>query len=574
MSDAENIKGRAKGGKATANKLTPEERSERARNAAAKRWAKKKEPVPDIKRGLSPGMAAARNKALEVVKEKPKFAPPAIMAGVIPPGQKSAIAMDYAPGVYEFANSMWGSSNFQPFPGYPYLAGLTTRPEYRAFADTMSSELTREWIKFKGANDIEGDAAHEQDQTRIPQLEEAVKRFNLQGIFKTAAMHDCFFGRAQIMAKIRGADEKTPLILSPKTVKQGSLEGFTAIEAMWTTPSAYNAIDPTANDFYKPREWFVLGRPVHASRIQTIITRPLPDMLKPAYNFSGMSMSQLAEPYVNNWLRTRQSVADLVNNFSITALKTNMAQVLQGDCDGSDVFARADLFTLTRSNRGLMLLDKESEELDQVNTPLSGLHELQAQALEQLCVVSRQPSVILTGVSPSGLNASSDGEIRAFYDWIASQQNAFWRHPLEICIKLIMLDLWGEIDESITFEFNPLWQISAKEESEIRNNNANAAAIYMDRGVLDAEEVRENLASDPNSGYSGIDISDLPEQPEEIDPLNNPDADLSDFGNPAAQDKSVSEKQRKAMQAAAHGKSTIGIPTEVGKEFVKKDEES
>jgi hypothetical protein len=33
----------------------------------------------------------------------------------------------------------------------------------------------------------------------------------------------------------------------------------------------------------------------------------------------------------------------------------------------------------------------------------------------------------------------------------------------------------------------------------------------------------------------------------------------------------VSEKQRKAMAAAAHGKSTIGIPAKVGKEFIKAD---
>lgn len=33
----------------------------------------------------------------------------------------------------------------------------------------------------------------------------------------------------------------------------------------------------------------------------------------------------------------------------------------------------------------------------------------------------------------------------------------------------------------------------------------------------------------------------------------------------------VSEKQRRAMQAAAHGKSTIGIPKKVGKEFSSAD---
>ncbi len=34
----------------------------------------------------------------------------------------------------------------------------------------------------------------------------------------------------------------------------------------------------------------------------------------------------------------------------------------------------------------------------------------------------------------------------------------------------------------------------------------------------------------------------------------------------------VSEAQRRAMEAAAHGKSNIGIPKTVGQEFAKADE--
>lgn len=37
---------------------------------------------------------------------------------------------------------------------------------------------------------------------------------------------------------------------------------------------------------------------------------------------------------------------------------------------------------------------------------------------------------------------------------------------------------------------------------------------------------------------------------------------------------SVSDKQRRAMQAAAHGKSTLGIPKKVGQEFVKADKKA
>jgi hypothetical protein len=251
----------------------------------------------------------------------------------------------------------------------------------------------------------------------------------------------------------------------------------------------------------------MLGQEVHASRLMTVVTRPLPDILKPAFNFAGMSLSQLAEPYVDNWLRTRQSVSDLLNNFSITALATSMDQVLQGEDDGADLMSRAELFTAMRSNKGLMLLDKDREELVQINTPLSGLHELQAQSQEQMCSVSRMPAIVLTGISPSGLNASSDGEIRIFYDWIAAQQEAHWREPLEVILKAVQLSLFGEIDPDIGFTFVPLYQMTPKEESEIRLSDSQADCAYIAAGVVDPSEVRERLARDPNGGYQGLDTS-------------------------------------------------------------------
>ena len=261
----------------------------------------------------------------------------------------------------------------------------------------------------------------------------------------------------------------------------------------------------------------MLGREVHASRLMTIVTRPMPDIMKPAFNFAGISLSQLAEPYVNNWLRTRQSVADLINNFSITAIATDMNQALNGG-EGDDVdpiLARANLFTAMRSNNGLMLFDKEREELMQLNVPLGGLHELQAQSQEHMCTVSRIPAIILTGISPSGLNASSEGEIRVFYDWVSAQQEAYWREPLETILKVVQLSLFGEISPDIELAFNPLHQITEKEAAEVRYQNAQTAEIYIASGIVSAEEERERLARDVESGYQSLDISRIPVVEEE-----------------------------------------------------------
>lgn len=427
--------------------------------------------------------------------------PPELLAGVVPAGTKPLIAMD-APA-YSYAHS-----NFRDvagFPGYPYLSMLATRAEYRAFASTLATERTREWIVLNSS-----DTAGEGTKKKITELTQKIKEVGLQKVMRRAAEHDSLFGVGPIFIKIKGHDPETPLVLDPRTIARDSFDSVVNVEPIWITPSAYNALDPTAPDFYKPSKFFMLGKQVHASRLMRVITRELPDMLKPAFNFGGMSLSQLAEPYVDNWLRTRQSVADLINNFSIVALSTSMEQVLSGDDDGTDLFKRAALFTATRSNKGVMLLDKDRETLEQLAVPLGSLDKLQAQSQEHMCSVSRTPAIVLTGISPSGLNASSEGEIRAFYDWTSAQQEAYDREPIETVIKVLQLSMYGVIDPDITVTFQPLYQMTPKELAEIRTANSTTDGNYIDRGVLDPMEVRDKLARDPESGYQGLEVNAEP----------------------------------------------------------------
>lgn len=479
-------------------------------------FRKPESPAPPEKRRVS-RRAVAR--ASESTKAKVKLSAADVMRGVVPANTKPAIAMDsnllQFPSVY--LGSAYGSE--VAFPGFPYLAALTTRAEFRQIVTSFSTEMTREWIKLSGS-----ETASDSTKEKIADLKTAIDDLGLRDVIRTAIEHDGFYGRAQVFINIRGHKADTPLIVSSKTVKKGDKFTIRAIEAMWTTPVSYNASDPTQDDFYKPPAWFMLGTKVDSTRLQTIITRPVSDMLKPAFNFAGMSLSQLTEPYVDNWLRTRQSVSDLISNFSILVLKTAMEAVLQSGDDGSDLFERAKLFTEARDNKGLMLIDKDREELEQLSVPLAGLDKLQAQAQEHMCSVSRLPAIILTGISPTGLNASSEGEIRVFYDYIAAQQE-LWRKLIALIIDILQLTMYGEIDPDISFDFVPLYQMSSKELADVRTANATTAGTLIDRGVIAPEEERERLARDPESGYDGLNLdpSKLPTPPEQQQNEENPD---------------------------------------------------
>jgi len=460
-------------------------------------------------------------------REHKRYEPP---KGVIPEAIRSAVlAMDSTP--YSEINDAyamgyaWG--NMDSFPGYPYLSMMAQKPEYRKMVGTIAEEMTRKWIKLKTVGD-------DDKSERIKQLYDALDRFHVRDKFREAAEHDGYFGGGQIYIDVLSPKNvsawtddnelQSKLFISDKKIPKGSLKGFQVIEPVWTYPGVYNAQNPLSPDFYKPTEWFVMGKTVHASRMIDFVSRQVPDLLKASYNFRGLSLIQIAEPYVNNWLRTRDSVSDMIHSFSIPVIGTDMSQVLQGG-GAENLLMRLMMFNQCRDNRGAFARDNDPskpEEVEFVNAPLSGLDTLQAQAQEQMASVSSIPLVKLLGITPNGLNASSDGEIRVFYDYIHSLQQSIFKTPLKRVLDVIQLSEFGDIDPDITFEFEPLYEMSAKEKAEIRKIDADTDAVYIAAGALSANEVREKIADDPDSPYHSLDLSDEIEidleEDEEIDP--------------------------------------------------------
>ena len=455
--------------------------------------------------------------ALEALRGKERHQSPFLGLPTPPPGVRPSapppsMAMDDATatpggaiGVWA-QGGLWGEGLF--FPGYPYLAELAQRPEYRNISETVAEEMTRKWIKLVSTGD--------KDKTdKINRLEALMKKFGLREAFNRGMELDGFMGMGMVFIDLgdeTSNDElKTPMIGKGK-VEKGDLKAFTPIDPTWVSPLFYNSTDPLRADFLKPSLWYVMGKPVHESRLLIFRSREVPDILKASYNFGGLSLSQMAKPYVDNWLRTRQSVSDLLHAFTVFVLKTTLQSLL---ADGQAMMRRIAAFVMGRDNKGLMLIDKETEELDNVSAPITGLDKLQAQAQEQMASVSQEPLVKLLGITPSGLNASSDGEIRVWYDRVHAKQEKVFGPLITRALEVMQLSEFGEVDEEIGFEFVPLWQLDEAGKAAVEKVKADTDSVYLADGVISNEEVRTRLAGDPESPYHGL-AGPAPE-PEPID---------------------------------------------------------
>lgn len=459
------------------------------------------------------------------------FSVSAPLPGVLPKGTrlKDGIAMDSVDGSEQLiTTNAWAAEavyngafyNGLAFMGFPYLSELAQRPEYRRLSEVLATEMTRKWIQIKST-----DEDQRAKRAKIDELTKYLdKVLDMRGAFRKLIELDGFFGRGhlyidtgdrekpdELMSSIGDGSASDPNTMLKYGGKRGFLKGIKVIEPVWTYPAKYNSNDPLSPDWYYPQSWFVMGKELNRTRLLTLVGREVPDMLKPAYQFGGLALSQLAKPYIDNWLRTRQAVADLIWTFSVMVLATDLQTLLAAD--GTALFERAELFANLRTNQGLMLVNKDSEELTNVSAPLSGLEALQAQSQEHMCSVTGTPVVILLGIQPAGLNASSAGELEAWGNWIAAFQEKFLRKAISTVINFAMRHLWGEVDQNVIFEFLPLEEMSEKDLADLRKTESDTDVAYVGSGILDVIEVRQRIANDPESPYEGLEVEDVPEPP-------------------------------------------------------------
>jgi phage-related protein (TIGR01555 family) len=433
------------------------------------------------------------------------YRPPASMGGA---GRGVMLAMDSA---LRPAMDMLGCWHEHPrFMGYASLLSLAQNPLIRAGVEMLADEMTSRWIKLnrKGEED--------KDNNGLPDLEEELRRVKAQEIFRHAVTSCGYFGGCLVYidAGEDDADLANPLPLDSTTFRKGALKGIKIIEPHNVSPGTFNSTKPWAKDYYKPSFWYVQGTAIHAGRFLYFAMNSLPSLLLPAYNFFGIPLAQTVLDAVKHFTECREAEARLLTKYSMTVLKTDMSKVLQNGFD-DEVLRRVQYMVQNRNNDGVEVIDKDNEDIINVTTPLSGVTDIVRQSMEMVAAHFNEPVTKMWGLSPGGFNATGESDLKNHYDHIAGLQKKILYEPLHKLLKILQFNLYGEADDSIDFEFNPLSDEDEQKAAAVQKTKAETAAILIDGGIISPEEERERLANDPDSGYDNIDPYTMPEPPEE-----------------------------------------------------------
>lgn len=376
---------------------------------------------------------------------------------------------------------------------YQQLAMLASDDIISNAIETITRESIAQW------GDIEVSADTEADTEAVREwLESRLIDLDFQSTLVEALRKSLVYGGSFIYFAYSGEqDLSKPLILSKET-SINKIQFIKVIEAWQASPASVDLSNPTSKDYMTPSAWYIQGAgSVDSSRLYPIVFFETPDLIKPMFNFLGISLAQFMQDKVKSADGMRQALADIFLRFRTNIIRTPSLISMDKDT----LKQRVELINMGINNFSTLLLT-DTENFEQSITPLSGLDKIYAQAQESIASSARIPINKLFGQTPTGLNNSGQYDIASFYDIIKGYQESTIKPLIEHTLRLLLNER-TEQGLKATFTFKPLEKLNDLELAQVKNTEADFYTKLITAGIITQDEALQELKA---KGYLSADI--------------------------------------------------------------------
>lgn len=459
----------------------------------------------------------------------------------ITPQPAAAIAMDDGSGAPPLFKAVqteipeallaWYAS--QRFIGYQMCATIAQH----WLVDKACSMPARDAIRHGFEIQAYGEGEFKLDDDQQNELDDKIKRADRRyKLFKNMVEFvrmGRIFGVRVAFFKIRDAGPdfyENPF--NADGVTPGSYEGIVQVDPYWCVPllSAEAASDPASVHFYEPEWWLIRGQKYHRSHLIIFRNGDVPDILKPMYNYGGISTAQkiyervyAAERTANEAPQLAMTKRTMVQNTDLTAIYSNPDSQIQ----------HMQAWVSYRDNYGIKYVDSD-DTVTQHDTSLADLDAVIMTQYQIVAAAAGVPATKLLGTTPKGFNATGEYESQSYHEELETiQANDLTefvnRHHLLVMRSEVEPDMGlapGVV--RVEIDWNPVDSPTAKEYAEINKITAEADNVLVTIGAIDAMDVRNRLRTDNNSGYTDLAELDAAAMPTGPDPLEDILGSLTD----------------------------------------------
>lgn len=324
------------------------------------------------------------------------------------------------------------------------------------------------------------------------------------------------FGIRVAIFKVKTNDEKTyyEAPFNPDGIKAGSYMGISQVDPYWMTPvlDTESVSEPASIHFYEPTWWMVNGVKYHRSHLVIYRNTRVPDVLKPAYLYGGISIPQMIAERVYAAERVANEAPMLTMTKRLTVMNLDMTQAL---ADEDEFAARMQKWTELMNNYGVKVIGGE-ETIEQFDTSLADLDATIMTQFQLVAAASGVPVTKLLGTTPKGFNATGEYDESSYHEMLESLQEhglsqLVNRHH-QLLIRSEVCPKFGIAPFNTEVVWNPVDSPTAMEQAELNSKIAQTDKTLAETGAIDGHDIRKRIATDKQTGYNGIEIV-VPEGP-------------------------------------------------------------
>lgn len=348
-------------------------------------------------------------------------------------------------------------------------------------------DMLREWYKAAGLSPEEQDAlSREERRTRLrPRIGEGLRWGRL-------------YGGAAGLIMIKGQEDLSkPLDL--ELVYPGSFRGLYILDR-------WQGVSPNLELVFEggeevPETYSITdgeGRTtavVHHSRLIRFTGRELPRIERQAELYWGESEIEALYRDVVAHDNVSANMAALTFRANVTTQEVKGLEQLLSMASPAvqrRFWNVMQAQSVLRSNFGVQLVE-EGTKLTDHNYNFAGLSDVYESMCLNLCGASHYPMTKLFGRSPAGMDATGEGDLKNYYDYVDSQREAKLRPALEKLLPVLCMSALGYVPEGLDVSFPPLWTPTAKELADIAKAKAEAIAAAYTNGLLNVDTAQKEL---------------------------------------------------------------------------------
>lgn len=398
-------------------------------------------------------------------------------------------------------------------------------------------------------------------------LDAAERQNIIRKVVKAIRSMECV-GGCLIYMQTDDNDLSEPLDLLTYDVRK--VTDFIHIDPINVAATVVNTIEPAKADYMEPEIWYVIGLGnVHKSRFLKFEDNVPELLLRPMCMYFGTPLTNLIKQDIANSNLATQGLANLINRCRYMFLKTDDQSYTTANVKNF----KDRLRVMSKMQDNFMFTPiKATEDVVQQTTALTGFSETTEFLYEVISAKTSIPMTELMGTSAKGLNATGEGDRRAWYDRVTALRTSV-QNQFETMLGIIAGQDDGVFKE-IHYRFNALETPTERETAEIRKATLEVAKAIIEVGG-NQEQTFDWLKK---LDFMGLDSVDFDAESFDDDPFIDGEPEGSEAFSQNAGDFEGKHKRDKDGKFTSGGKggnaseretseSDSDIPEEWGKSF-------